>query len=192
VHVECRLRASRKITRPADHGYLIGSDAKTLDAQAGQESGIAAVMGALGGINMISGAGMLDSLACHSAEKLVLNAESIAMAQRLLQGVQACTETPALDMFAKVGAQDDFLKLPETHKLFRQEQHIPGKVIDRGSLNSWEQSGKKDAFARAKDRVNELVAAYKRPELPSEVEQHLRNIVEELAKRHGMERLPEV
>jgi hypothetical protein len=31
-----------------------------------------------------------------------------------------------------------------------------------------------------------------RPELPPEVEQHLRNIVEELAKRHGMERLPEV
>jgi trimethylamine--corrinoid protein Co-methyltransferase len=174
------------------HGYLLGSDAKTLDAQAGQESGIAAVMGALGGINMISGAGMLDSLACHSAEKLVLDAESIAMAQRLLQGVQAGTETLALDMFAKVGAQGDFLKLPETRKLFRQEQNIPSKVIDRGSLNSWEQSGKQDTFARAKDRVNELVAAYKRPELPPEVEQHLRNLVEELANRHGMEHLPEV
>jgi trimethylamine--corrinoid protein Co-methyltransferase len=160
------------------HGYLIGSDAKTLDAQ-GQESGIAAVMGALGGINMISGAGMLDSLACHSAEKLVLDAESIAMAQRLLQGVQACQETLALDMFAKVGAQGDFLKLPETRKLFRQGQHIPSKVIDRGSLNSWEQSGKKDAFARAKDGVNELVAAYKRPELSPHVERRLRNIVEE-------------
>src|SRR5208283_2040423 len=110
------------------HGYLIGSDAKKVDAQAGQESGVAAVMGALGGINMISGAGMLDSLACHSAEKLVLDAESIAMAQRLLQGVHACTETLALDMFAKVGTQGDFLKLPETRKLFRQEQHIPAKV----------------------------------------------------------------
>ena len=65
------------------HGYLLGSDTKVVDAQAGQESGIAAVMGALGGINMISGAGMLDSLACHSAEKLALDAETIAMAQRL-------------------------------------------------------------------------------------------------------------
>jgi trimethylamine--corrinoid protein Co-methyltransferase len=174
------------------HGYLIGSDAKTLDAQAGQESGIAAVMGALGGINMISGAGMLDSLACQSAEKLVLDAESIAMAQRFLRGVQAGTQTLALDMFAKVGAQGDFLKLPETRKLFRQEQHIPSKVTDRGSLNSWEQSGKKDAFARAKERVNELVAAYKRPELPPEVEQRLRSIVEELAKREGMGHLPAV
>ena len=145
------------------HGYLLGSDAKMIDAQAGQESGIAAVMGALAGINIISGAGMLDSLACHSAEKLVLDAESIAMAQRLLQGVQARTETLALDMFAKVGAQGDFLKLPETRKLFRQEQLIPTKVIDRGSLHSWEQSGKKDVFARAKERVDELVATYERP-----------------------------
>jgi trimethylamine:corrinoid methyltransferase-like protein len=95
-------------------------------------------------------------------------------------------------MFAKLGAQGDFLKLPETRQLFRQEQHIPSKVIDRVSLNSWEQSGKKDAFARAKERVNELVAAYKRPELPPEVERRLRSIVEELAKRHGMEHLPAV
>ena len=174
------------------HGYLIGSDAKSIDAQAGQESGVAALMGALGGINMISGAGMLDSLACHSAEKLVLDAESIAMAQRLLEGVQVRTETLALDMFAKAGAQGDFLKLPETRKLFRQEQHIPTKVIDRGSLHSWEETGKKDAFGRAKERVDELVAAYKRPELRAEVDQGLWSIVKEQAKREGVESLPKI
>jgi len=174
------------------HGYLLGSDAKTIDAQAGQESGVAALMGALGGINMISGAGMLDSLACHSPEKLVLDAELIAMAQRLLQGVQVRTETLALDMFTKVGVQGDFLKLPETRKLFRLEQHLPTKVIDRGSLNSWEQTGKKDTFSRAKERTNELLGAYKRPELRLGVEQELRRIVEEHAKRGGMERLPEL
>lgn len=174
------------------HGYLIGSDAKSLDAQAGQESGIAAIMGMLGGINMISGAGMLDSLACHSAEKLVLDAESIAMAQRLAQGVQARTETLAIEMFAKAGAQGDFLKLPETRRQFRQEQHIPTKVIDRGSLRTWEETGKKDTFHRAKEKVNELVAAYKRPELRAEAELTLRKIVEEQAKREGMERLPEM
>jgi trimethylamine---corrinoid protein Co-methyltransferase len=174
------------------HGYLIGSDAKSLDAQAGQESGIAAMMGMLGGINMISGAGMLDSLACQSAEKLVLDAESIAMAQRLMQGVQARTETLAIDMFAKAGAKGDFLKLPETRRLFRQEQHIPTKVIDRGSLRVWEETGKKDAFDRAKEKVNELVAGYKRLELRLGVEKSLRRIVEEQARREGMERLPEV
>ena len=172
------------------HGYLLGSDSKLMDAQAGQEGGIAAVLGALCGINMISGAGMLDSLACHSAEKLVLDAETIAMAQRLLQGVQARTGTLALEMFAKAGVQGDFLKVPETRKLFRQEQHIPTKAIDRGSLHSWEQGGKKDAFGRAKERVRELLVEYKRPEMSAQAEENLRGIVTEQAKRAGMEHLP--
>jgi trimethylamine--corrinoid protein Co-methyltransferase len=169
---------------------LIGSDAKCLDAQAGQESGVAAIMGALGGINMISGAGMLDSLACHSAEKLVLDAESIAMAQRLLQGIQPRTESLALEMFAKAGSQGDFLKIPETRKYFRMEQLLPSKVIDRGSLHSWEQSGKRDTFTRAREQVRELVAAYKQPKILPKVENDLLAIVTEQAKRAGMTELP--
>ena len=133
---------------------------------------------------------MLDSLACHSAEKLVLDAETIAMAQRLLQAVQVRTESLALEMFAKAGAHGDFLQLPETRKLFRLEQHIPTKVIDRASLGSWEQEGKKDAFTRAKQRVQELLANYKRPEMPVGVEENLREEVLALAKREGLERLP--
>ena len=172
------------------HGYLLGSDSKVVDAEAGQESGIAAVMGALGGINMISGAGMLDSLACHSAEKLALDAETIAMAQRLLQGVQVRTETLALDMFTKAGAKGDFLKIAETRKLFRLEQYIPSSIIDRGSLHSWEQSGKRGAFGRAKERVRELLSGYKRPEISAQVEEKLRTIVTEQAQRAGMHHLP--
>jgi trimethylamine--corrinoid protein Co-methyltransferase len=172
------------------HGYLLGSDAKVIDMQAGQESGIAAALGALSGINMISGAGMLDSLACHSAEKLVIDAETIAMAQRLLRGVQSYDGTLAIEMFAKAGTKGDFLKLPETRKLFKQEQHLPTKVIDRGSLNSWEQSGKKDIVARAKERVQELLAGYRKPEIASSVESNLRTFMLAQAERRGMNHLP--
>jgi trimethylamine---corrinoid protein Co-methyltransferase len=172
------------------HGYLMGSDAKRIDAQAGLESGVAALMGALGGINMISGAGMLDSLACHSAEKLVIDAEAIAMAQRTVQGIEPRTESLALEMFAKAGAAGDFLKLPETRKFFRLEQHLPSKVIDRGSLNSWEQKGKKDAFTQARARVGELVSSYRRPEFAAGIEQNLREIVEHQAGKTGMKYLP--
>ena len=102
------------------------------------------------------------------------------------------TDSLAVEMFRKVGAHAEFLKLPETRKLFRAEQHLPGKVIDRGSLRSWEECGKQDSFARAKQRVNELVASYRRPVLQPKVEQELRRIVEEQARREGMEHLPEL
>src|SRR5207245_4149011 len=100
------------------HGYLVASDAKQLDAQAGMESGMSAVLGALAGINMISGAGMLDFLACHSIEKLVIDAEAIASAQRLIEGIQPRGVSLAVDMFAQTGLQGDFLKLKETRTLF--------------------------------------------------------------------------
>jgi trimethylamine--corrinoid protein Co-methyltransferase len=150
------------------------------------------VIGALAGINMISGAGMLDFLACQSAEKLVVDAEAIAMSLRLLEGIEARTETLATAMFAQVGLHSDFLKLKETRSLFKQEQHLPSPVIDRGSLRAWQEAGSHDTFARARARAKELLAAYKRPQLVTEVERALYAIVEREIARVGLERLPGV
>lgn len=172
------------------HGYLVASDAKLADAQAGMESGISAVLGALAGINMISGAGMLDFLACQSAEKLVMDAEAIASALRLLQGIEGRTPSLAVETFAQTGLSGDFLKLEETRKLFRSEQHLPSEVTDRESLRGWQESCAPDTFARARKRVAELVAGYTRPALASEVERELRRLVEGPAQAAGLERLP--
>ena len=84
------------------HGYLVATDSKFVDAQAGAESARSAMLGALTGINMISGAGMLESLACHSVEKLVMDAESIASAYRWCEALKraarpwppACSRRP--------------------------------------------------------------------------------------------------
>ena len=109
------------------HTYLGASDAKLVDAQAGLESGMGVLIGALAGINMISGAGMLDFLACFSLEKLVIDAEAIAMAQRLLKGVQVQTETLATELFAGIEFKGEFLKQKATRQLFPIEQHMPSK-----------------------------------------------------------------
>src|SRR5271165_5743260 len=114
------------------HAYMVAGDGRVIDAQVEMESGISAVLGALAGINMISGAGMLDFLACHSIEKLVIDAEAIASAQRLLEGIQPRGESLAIAMFAETGLRGDFLRLKETRALFREEQHFPSSVIDRG------------------------------------------------------------
>jgi trimethylamine--corrinoid protein Co-methyltransferase len=172
------------------HAYLGASDAKVVDAQAGMESGITAVIGALAGINMISGAGMLDFLACQSAEKLVVDAEGIAMARRLLEGVQVHTETLALELFEGIDFRGDFLKQKITRRLFRQEQHLPSTVIDRGSLRTWQAEGRKDTFSRARERVEALLAGYDRPALPADVEIALTEMMDALAKGAGLDELP--
>lgn len=172
------------------HTYLGASDAKVVDAQAGLESGITAVIGALGGINMISGAGMLDFLACHSAEKLVVDAEAVGMALRLVEGIRAHTDTLALEFFETIGFRGDFLKQKITRQLFPKEQYLPSAVLDRGSIRAWEEGGRLDTFARAKARVRELLAAYRRPPIDPDQERELRSMVERLARQAGMDALP--
>jgi trimethylamine--corrinoid protein Co-methyltransferase len=170
------------------HGYVVASDAKQLDVQAGMESGISAVLGALAGINMISGAGMLDFLACHSIEKLVIDAEAIASAQRLLQGIEPQTESLALTMFAQAGLHGDFLKLRDTRALFRKEQHFPSSVIERGGPTV--EGHPADIVGRARARVQELVSGYQRISMPPDREDAVISFAENQARKVGLEHLP--
>jgi trimethylamine---corrinoid protein Co-methyltransferase len=174
------------------HAYLVASDSKLVDAQAGRESSISAVLGALAGINMISVAGMLDSLACHSVEKLVIDAEAIASAQRLISGIATPTETLAISVFAQSGLRGDFLKLKETWALFRSEQHFPSAVIDRSAGEDAENKPLRDTFCRARTRVTDLLVSYSPPALPEVIQQNLLTIASHEAKRAGLKLLPGV
>jgi len=165
------------------HGYLVATDSKFVDAQAGAESARSATLGALSGINMISGAGMLEALACHSVEKLVIDSESIASAYRLLRGVEMRGETLATSMFAQTGLGGEFLKLKETRAFFRQEQHLPSPIIDRSARGSEPPS---DTFTRARARVDELVGMYQKPSLPEDVLRKFQSVVEREADRAGV------
>ena len=172
------------------HTYLCASDAKVVDAQAGLESGITAMIGALAGVNMISGAGMLDFLACFSLEKLVIDAEIIAMVKRLLSGMHTPTETLATAMFEGINFKGDFLKQKVTRELFSQEQYLPSKVLDRDSIRGWHQDGSLDALARSKAQVRHLLDEYNTPNLPDHQVKDLINLVTKQAKDAGMDSLP--
>jgi trimethylamine--corrinoid protein Co-methyltransferase len=169
------------------HGYLVATDSKFVVAQAGAESARSAMLGALAGINMISGAGMIESLACHSVEKLVMDAESIGSAQRLVRGVEVRGEAVqgeslATGMFAQIGLSGNFLKLKETRALFRQEQHLPSSVIDRSARGSEPPT---DVFRRARTRVDELVSSYRTPSLPEDVLRKSQAVVDREAAREA-------
>jgi len=174
------------------HTYLGASDSKIVDAQAGMESGITIIISALAGINMISGAGMLDFLACQSLEKLAVDAEAIAMARRLLEGMQVRTETLATALFEGVNFKGEFLKHRVTRQLFAQEQYLPSSIIDRDTIRGWQGAGKLDTFARAKDRVKSLLEAYQPPHHKPEQVQELHAMVKCLASEAGMQQLPEL
>jgi trimethylamine:corrinoid methyltransferase-like protein len=165
------------------HAYMVAGDGRFLDAQVEMESGMSVLLGALVGINMISGAGMLDFLACHSIEKLVIDAEAIASAQRLIAGVEPRGESLAVEMFAQTGLTGDFLKLKETRSLFRKEQHFPSSIIDRGLATL--DGSDPTVLERAQQRVEELVAAYERHLLPPDREEEIIAFAEREGQKYG-------
>ena len=190
--LDCSYAQVAKSLNMPTHTYLGATDSKLVDAQAGLESGITAMVGALSGINMISGSGMLDFLACHSAEKLVIDAEGIAMAKRMVMGVKQHTDTLATGFYdEKINFKGgDFLKQKITMQLFREEQILPSNVIDRDSTRAWKAAGSLDAFGRSKLRVNEFLASYRRPELDPVKESQLHAFMLDLSKKAGLEQLP--
>ncbi len=175
------------------HAYLGATDSKVVDAQAGLETGMTALVGGLAGIDMISGAGMVDFLLAQSPEKLVIDADVIGMVQRLLRGIGTPTETLATGFFAAAGPEGQFLELDDTRRLFRGEQFLPSRIIDRGSRRAWLDAGGQDAFGRARARVDEILAGHRVPELDPAVSAALTARVREAGAPFGLtEALPGV
>jgi trimethylamine--corrinoid protein Co-methyltransferase len=174
------------------HGYLGLSDAKVVDAQAGLESALGIVMAALAGVNMVSGAGMLEFESCQSLEKLVIDDEICGMAERLVRGVEARGPVLAEDLFGNLSAGDHFLTSPHTLRWLREEMAYPSAVIDRRQREAWQQGGETSAVQRATRRLGELLGRPQPPVLPEPTRQDLLDIVSRDARLHGVDRLPAI
>jgi trimethylamine--corrinoid protein Co-methyltransferase len=172
------------------HAYMGMSDSKLVDAQCGLESMGGALVAALSGVNMISGAGMLDFETCLSFEKLVIDAEIIGLARRVIGGIQAREDPVALTIMRQMGHKSEYLTHPHTHRWFRKELYMPSEVIDRGSLDAWEKKGSKSTFDRAHDRVETLLKNYPGSPLSADLRKELRQIATQSARSFGMDELP--
>ena len=188
--IDCAYAQVGKRLGLPTHAYLGMSDAKIVDAQCGMESAGGTLLGALAGINMISGAGMLDFESCQSLEKLVIDAEMIGMAKRLLRGIEPRDEPIALSLFAKHGHRADYLAEPHTLKWFSRELYLPSPVIDRSTTDGWMRKGATTAAERAAERVRSLVASYKPVPVSRELRAELRAIATRAARKFGMAELP--
>ena len=139
---------------------------------------------------MVSGAGMMDFESCQSLEKLVLDAEIIGMAKRLLAGIERRDDPIALTLMRQLGHRADYLGQEHTLRWFQQEFYIPSAVIERGSLDAWRGQGGQTAFDRARDRVEALLASHQPRPVPVELQRELHEITLTAARQFGMDELP--
>ncbi len=191
--LDCTYAQIGKAIKPGGlptHAYLGMADTKVVDAQTGLETASGAILGALAGVNMMSGPGMMDFESCFSLEKLVIDAEIVGMAKRLVRGVDDLESPLALDVMREVGHAGNFLKSKHTRRNFRREDYIPTEVIDRDFRQNWHDKGALDINARAHRRVQELIAAWEPLPLDAETVRELESIAARSARAAGLAKLP--
>lgn len=174
------------------HAYMGLSDSKLVDYQAGMESAMGAVIAAVSGVNNVSGPGMLEFESCQSLEKLVLDHEICGMALRLTSGIALRDDPLAKGFISEAIDKKEFLSLAHTMKWFRREAYFPDGVIDRSTLEEWEEGGRKDAAERASERVGRLLDEHVPDPLDDETAAYLKEVMEAEAGRAGMDGLPEI
>jgi trimethylamine--corrinoid protein Co-methyltransferase len=188
--IDCAYNEIGKHLNLPTQAYISLSDSKELDAQAGLESGVGAVLAALSGINNISGPGMLDFESCLSLEKLVADNEICGMAFRLIAGIEPREDFPALGIFQELLKERHLLISEHTRRHLDKEHFFPGPVIDRAGRSRWEQKGALTLKQRSHREVEKLLEDHEPPDLPQCVREELARLMSEEARRHGQDHLP--
>ncbi len=173
------------------HAYMALSDSKIIDAQAGFETGIGAIIAALSGINVISGPGLLSFESCHSLEKLVIDNEICGMAYRLIEGISQRDEPLARDLLEGLKKETQFLSLPHTKKWYRVEHFFP-RLVDRNTYDAWVSHGKKSIAEKAQEEVERLLRQNPPKLLDQALQKELQKIMLNDARSQGIENLPEI
>ncbi len=188
--IDCAYSEIGKVLGMPTQAYIGLSDAKLLDAQAGLETAMGATLAALAGINSISGPGMLDFESCQSLEKLVLDNEICGMTLRMVRGIEAREDFPALPRFEELLAEGHLLISKHTRRYLREEHYIPGPVIDRANRARWLEEGGRTLGERAHGEVERRIAAYRPSRLSASAKAELTRRMETEAHRHGLDALP--
>lgn len=186
--LDCGLsQVGRRLGLPT-HAYMGLSDSKTPDAQAGLEAAAGTLLGAMAGVSMISGAGMLEFESCQSFEKLVIDNDICMMARRLLSGYDV-SDGEAASIIREVGPGGHFLAREHTLRWFQVEGRSPSRAIDRSPRSAWEEGGGTNALQRAAAVVDAVLAKEHRPVVEEDVERNMTEVMEAEARAAGMDRL---
>jgi trimethylamine--corrinoid protein Co-methyltransferase len=188
--IDCAYAEIGKRLGLPTQAYIALSDTKRVDAQAGLETAIGALLAALAGINSISGPGMLDFESCQSLEKLVVDHEICAMVKRLVRGVEEREgDFPAIPHFRALLEEGHSLIADHTRRWIRREVLFPGPVIDRMNRSRYAEEGAHPLDERARKQVEARLEASPNP-IDPERRRRLDQVMTRTARSAGMDRLP--
>lgn len=157
--------------------YTGFGEGKVLDAQAGAETALGALLAVQSGLDSVSGVGMLDYLLTFSLAKLVMDDEIVGQVLHFQRDVQVLDDIPTSEIIREMLEEGHVLMAEHTMAHWPAELYLPGPVWDRDAYDAWASKGELDIVARATQGVEKLLASYQMPEADPAVDAEARAII---------------
>jgi trimethylamine--corrinoid protein Co-methyltransferase len=154
-------------------GYIGLTNAKVNDAQAGYETGMSAIGGLLGGVDMFNIGGLIDALKTFDFAKAVIDDEVALNMKRMKRGINFSDDELALPLIKQVGPGGSFITAKHTMSRMKTEA-VMTKIADRESRTAWEKKGSLDIQARAMNKAKDVMNANTAPLISPEIDAQLR------------------
>lgn len=74
--------------------------------------------------------------------------------------------------------------------MVREGAPYASDVIDSLTMGAWKEQGSKNLINRARDAVNRILREYVPEPLPTDVENNLREVLEEIMNRYNIKSVP--
>ncbi|MDR3373725.1 MAG: trimethylamine methyltransferase family protein [Ancalomicrobiaceae bacterium] len=151
--------------------------ANTLDAQAAYESVFSLWGAIMGGCNfLMHGAGWMEGGLHASFEKMVLDADLLAMVAAFLTPLKVDEAELALDAIREVGPRGHFFGCAHTQARYRTAFFAP-MISDWRNYETWRLAGAPTAYDTAERITHERLAAYQEPPIDPAIREELEAFV---------------
>lgn len=153
------------------------TDAKKLDVQAGYESMMTCMAAMESRVDlMIHGCGIMDSYACMSYEKMLVDFEIIRYAKRMKKGIQTGEDRIPLDVIREVGHGGQYLLEDHTLEYCREEPCLV-QLSARGNMDA----------STIEDNIGQYLAEYTAPSTAAAADPRIKEQLTAFMKKKGID-----
>jgi trimethylamine--corrinoid protein Co-methyltransferase len=145
------------------------SDAKQIGSEAVLEKLVTTLPPVCAGADIIVGMGEIESDQLLVLEQLVVDNELAHFCERIFNGVDSGSGKDLFDDIQQVGPGGNFLKSKNTRNAARSSEFFYPNLIDRHTNEVWAGLGRPTMYTKARERVDEILAAPLVDPLPDSV-----------------------
>ncbi len=153
------------------------SDAKEPGAEAVLEKFMTTLPGVQVGSDIIVGYGEVESDQALYLEQILVDNEIAHVCERIVNGVTVSAEKDLFEDILKIGPGGHFLANKSTRAAARSSEFYLRQFSNHASHETWVKDGKPSMYSKAREKVQEILAAPMVDPLPGEVVEKLDGIL---------------